>query len=185
MAAVRAPGPTGIACWGSISRQSDEFEREIVNGCEGIKPGWVRVNFNYFISEAVFEFIIDAVDLVANEGWKLLPYYDFDPASGEWRHRDGRPEAKMRLHDLKYSEGQLQYRARHASEPEWVLQTYIEDAKKIFAAAGERIEKERVRDPVLTEDFQHLRWFPLSQEILAELDGPACEASDPPAFTRR
>ena len=51
---------------------SREFEREIGRGCEGIKPGWVRVNFNYFISEKVFDFILDAVHLVANEGWRLL-----------------------------------------------------------------------------------------------------------------
>ena len=28
---------------------------------EGIKPGWVRVNFNYFIDEATFQYIVDAV----------------------------------------------------------------------------------------------------------------------------
>jgi hypothetical protein len=31
----------------------------------GIKPGWVRVSFNYFISEATFDYIVQAVDLVA------------------------------------------------------------------------------------------------------------------------
>jgi len=51
--------------------RSHEFEREISRGCEGIKPGWVRVNFNYFISEMVFEFILDAVDLVATEGLEV------------------------------------------------------------------------------------------------------------------
>ena len=42
------------------------------HGCEGIKPGWVRVNFNYFISEAVFDYVVEAVRLVAREGWRLL-----------------------------------------------------------------------------------------------------------------
>ena len=64
---------------------SIEFEREITRGCEGIKPGWVRVNFNYFISEQVFDFILEAVHLVANEAWRLLwlppalPYYELGP----------------------------------------------------------------------------------------------------------
>ena len=31
----------------------------------------MRVNFNYFISEAVFDFVVEAVDLVAREGWRL------------------------------------------------------------------------------------------------------------------
>jgi len=60
-------GPYGHRLLGIDPETSHEFEREITRGCEGIKPGWVRVNFNYFISEAVFEFILDAVDLVASE----------------------------------------------------------------------------------------------------------------------
>ena len=39
-----------------------------MRGCEGIKPGWVRVNFNYFLSETVFQFLLDAVNLVASDG---------------------------------------------------------------------------------------------------------------------
>ena len=59
-------GPYGHRLLGIDLETSHAFEREIARGCEGIKPGWVRVNFNYFISEAVFEFILDAVDLVAH-----------------------------------------------------------------------------------------------------------------------
>jgi hypothetical protein len=49
-------------------RVGSEFEREIAHACEGIKPGWVRVNFNYFISEPVFTYIVDAVRLIARDG---------------------------------------------------------------------------------------------------------------------
>ena len=65
-AAARAPGPYGHRLLGIDIERSHEFEREIAAGCEGIKPGWVRVNFNYFISEAVFDYIVEAVDLVAD-----------------------------------------------------------------------------------------------------------------------
>jgi selenocysteine lyase/cysteine desulfurase len=44
-------GPYGHRLLGIDLARSNEFEREIINGgCEGIKPGWVRVNFNYFLS---------------------------------------------------------------------------------------------------------------------------------------
>ena len=85
-AAARAPGRTATGCSASTSRRSHEFEREIARGCEGIKPGWVRVNFNYFISEAVFDYILRSVELVAREGWRLLPGYRFEAATGLWRH---------------------------------------------------------------------------------------------------
>ena len=87
-------GPYGHRLLGIDLDASHAFEREIARGCEGIKPGWVRVNFNYFISEAVFEFILDAVDLVARDGWRLLPQYRFDaddrPVAPPRRRRSSR-----------------------------------------------------------------------------------------------
>ncbi len=44
-------GPYGHRLLGIDLERSHEFEREITRGCEGIKPGWTRVSFNYFISE--------------------------------------------------------------------------------------------------------------------------------------
>ncbi len=61
-------GPYGHALLGIDLERSREFEREIGRGCEGIKPGWVRVNFNYFISDVVADYVIEAVRLVARDG---------------------------------------------------------------------------------------------------------------------
>ncbi|HMA47452.1 MAG TPA: aminotransferase class V-fold PLP-dependent enzyme, partial [Frankiaceae bacterium] len=66
-------GPYGHRLLGIDLERSHAFERQIAVGCEGIKPGWVRVNLNYFISEAVCDYIVEAVCLVADEGAKLLP----------------------------------------------------------------------------------------------------------------
>ena len=71
-------GPYGHRLLGIDIERSHEFEREITGGCEGIKPGWVRVNFNYFLSDAVADYIVEAVRLVARDGWRLLPDYHFD-----------------------------------------------------------------------------------------------------------
>ena len=90
-------GPYGHRLLGIDLERSHEFEREISHGCEGIKPGWVRVNFNYFVSEAVFEYIVSAVVLVADHGWRLMPQYRFDPATGRWHHRNGPVEPPLRL----------------------------------------------------------------------------------------
>ena len=79
-------GPYGHRLLGIDIETSHAFEREIARGCEGIKPGWIRVNFNYFISEAVFDFLVRAVALVARDGWRLTPWYRFVPATGLWRH---------------------------------------------------------------------------------------------------
>jgi selenocysteine lyase/cysteine desulfurase len=164
-------GPYGHRLLGIDIDTSKEFEREIVRGCEGIKPGWVRVNFNYFLSEIQFQFIIDAIQLIARDGWRLLPHYAFDPDTGEWRHRGHNPKGVMRLDDISYRAGKLEYRSRHSTEPEWALPNYLDDARRVIAAATEEFRTLDVVDPVRTADFEELRWFPLPSEVVAELRG--------------
>ncbi len=98
-------GPYGHRLLGIDLERSHEFEREITGGCEGIKPGWVRVNFNYFVSDTVADYIIDAVRLVARDGWRLLEDYTFDTATGRWRHRDGLVEPPISLRAISYDGG--------------------------------------------------------------------------------
>ncbi len=165
-------GPYGHRLLGIGLTRSREFECAVLAGLEGIKPGWTRVNFNYFISEEVFEFIIEAVLLVASEGWKLLPDYRFCPVSGQWRHRAGRPAPVMRLTDLSYRGGRMSYPSRHISTPEWALPEYIVQARHIIDQAADAtvecaIEPERAP----SEMFEMLRWFPLPAEALDELTG--------------
>jgi hypothetical protein len=156
-------GPYGHRLLGINLEQSREFEREISRGCEGIKPGWVRVNFNYFLTEAVFEFILDAVDLVASEGWRLLPRYAFDPVGGLWRHLDGPPEPPLSLHDVVYRDGTMTYRAHRHREPESRLPEYLAEARRLFAASH---GAPAVRAPLdLDADFEALRWFWLPGEL--------------------
>jgi selenocysteine lyase/cysteine desulfurase len=168
-------GPYGHRLLGIDLATSKEFEREIVRGCEGIKPGWVRVNFNYFLSEAQFQFLLDAIHMIADHGWKLLPDYRFAPETGLWHHAQGAPEAAMRLADISYRGGKMEYRSRQATEPESALTAYLDDARRIFADAvvgtGQRSRTQPPRDPPLTADFEHLRWFWLPREIASELEG--------------
>jgi selenocysteine lyase/cysteine desulfurase len=155
-------GPYGHRLLGIDLQQSHAFEREIARGCEGIKPGWTRVSFNYFISERVFRYIVDAVDLVATEGWRLLPEYRFDPVTGLWRHHAGPVEPPFRLTDLRYdaSTGAIVVPdVPHDRAPESALATHLEDARRILAAAG--TDGDDDGDGHLGADFEQLRWFEL------------------------
>ncbi len=172
-------GPYGHRLLGIDLDTSRRFECAIVAGNEGIKPGWVRVNFNYFISETVFQFILDAVHFVATHGWKLLPHYQFDVATGQWKPRRTRPAPARRLHDLSYRSGKLEYRSLHATEPEWALESYLKDAARIVseAEAELRAAPPFEEDSTLPADLERLRWFPLPGEIAREVQGgivPTC-----------
>jgi selenocysteine lyase/cysteine desulfurase len=164
-------GPYGHRLLGIDIERSHRFEREIARGCEGIKPGWVRVNFNYFISEAVFGYLLDAVHLVAEQGWKLLGDYRFDPASGRWRHRAGPVEPPLRLHQLRYdARGRLHGGSGgHASASDDALPGYLDQARRLLAgrpATGDGDGDARALAG-LSADFESLRWFVLPPACLS------------------
>ncbi|OGO53580.1 MAG: aminotransferase [Chloroflexi bacterium RBG_16_72_14] len=160
-------GPYGHRLLGIDIETSHEFEREITRGCEGIKPGWVRVNFNYFISEPVFEFILDAVDLVAREGWRLLPEYAFDPATGLWRHRDGLPEPPLSLRDIRYADGRMAYDGHRRHEAESRLAAYLAEARALLADRPRRLAAPTIDEGAVGPDFEALRWFLLPEDVAA------------------
>jgi selenocysteine lyase/cysteine desulfurase len=162
-------GPYGHRLLGIDPTTSGRMLCAILAGQEGARPGWVRINFNYFISEASFEFLLDAVDFVAEHGWKLLPYYRFNPKTGSWVHRDGRPAPVLRLHDISYEGGQLSYPMRHATEPEWAFRHYLAEARRIVDDAVKNAATAGAEDPELTEDVEKIRWFPLPTEARDEL----------------
>ncbi|UCG40320.1 MAG: aminotransferase class V-fold PLP-dependent enzyme [Acidimicrobiia bacterium] len=151
-------GPYGHRLLGIDIETSHEFEREIGRGCEGIKPGWVRVNFNYFIDEQTYEYIVKAVSLIAEHGANLLPAYDFDPATGLWRHRGGTAEPPLSLHDIDYSGGAMEYRARRHEFAGEDLAGYLAAAEATLLAGATTTQP---MDLEVTEDFETLRWFPL------------------------
>jgi selenocysteine lyase/cysteine desulfurase len=136
---------------------SERMDAEVARGHLGAKLAFVRLSFNYFMSETVFQYILEAVHLVANEGWKLLPLYSFDPDSGLWRHADARARAPLSLYDVLAPAGP------HATAPESVLPGYLERAREVI----DRVEAHPPGAspmPVLTPDFERIRWFPLPGE---------------------
>ena len=155
-------GPYGHRLLGIDIERSHEFEREIAHGCEGIKPGWVRVNFNYFVSDAVADYVIDAVHLVADHGAALLSDYLFEPATGLWRHRAGPVEPPLRLSQVGYdpATGEMTYPRHDEPVPESALPGYLDEARRIVAGAGECPPDADLSDAI-SADFEHLRWFEL------------------------
>lgn len=154
-------GPYGHRLLGIDLSTSREFRREIEAGCEGVKPGWVRVNFNYFLSEPVCDYMLEAIELIATHGWKLLPQYTFCAQTGQWRHRRGRPEPVMRLTDICYRHGRMEYRSRHMTEPEDALVGYLDEARRVFIDAESELGQLPTPEPTR---FESLRWFPLPHE---------------------
>jgi len=142
--------------------QSRAFEESIVQGCNGIKPGWVRVGFNYFFSDTLADYIIEAINLIADHGWKLLPQYTFDSETGIWRHHNALDDAPMGLQDFDMmtpppSEGE--------TIGEDALAGYLNQARDILEKADATINAHAQATGPLTSEAETLRWFPLPEEF--------------------
>jgi selenocysteine lyase/cysteine desulfurase len=154
-------GPYGHRLLGIDLERSHAFEREITRGCEGIKPGWVRVNFTYFLDETVADYIIDAVRFVARSGSRFLRDYTFDEHTGLWHHRGGAVEPPLRLRDVSYDPvtGEMCYPRHETTAPVSVLREHLAEAEVLATARAEPDWAVDAR--VLGADFEALRWFEL------------------------
>ena len=126
----------------------------------GAKLAFARVSFDYFMSEAVFDYIVDAVHLIANDGWKLLPLYRFDPATGLWHHARARARPRLSLDDVAFDSDVA--RRVPATAPESAL------ARPARRGAADHprgaAQRPAAADPPLPADFERIRWFPLPGE---------------------
>ena len=164
-------GPYGHRLLGIDLARSMRFHEAIDAGAEGIKPGWVRVNFNYFISREILEFIIAAVEFLADEGWRFLPHYGFEPDTGIWRHHHAEPDARLGLEDISYRTGRMEYPHRHLTEPESAFGDYLNEARKIATRLGTPDDPHpsvSVPPIVLADHLERLRWFPLPGEEMGD-----------------
>ncbi len=152
-------GPYGHRLLGIDLDRSHAFEREINEGCEGIKPGWVRVNFNYFIDEETFDYILAAVEAVASHGHRLVNCYDFEPATGLWHHHNGPTTPPMSLHHVSYTDGAMSHADHRVQAESKSLAEFLAEAEQQMSSAACDPHPERTRD--LSDDFESLRWFPV------------------------
>jgi selenocysteine lyase/cysteine desulfurase len=152
-------GPYGHRLLGIDLERSHEFEREITGGCEGIKPGWVRVNFNYFLSDTVADYVVDAVRLVARDGWRLLGDYRFDQMAGRWHHRHGLVEPPISLRAITYDAGRPLMPSERLTGGEELLADHLREGAEILSgSSGPDLSAHPGK---VSADFEHLRWFDL------------------------
>ena len=80
-------GPYGHRLLNIDNETSEQYRKWIVKGLCGIKPGWCRVSMHYAMDDLEADFILDAVEFVANHGHHFLSLYNFDLHSGAWTHK--------------------------------------------------------------------------------------------------
>jgi selenocysteine lyase/cysteine desulfurase len=159
-------GPYGHLLLCITPRRSAALRAQAAAGYLGVKPGWARINFSYFISETVGQYLIDAVDLVARHGHRLLPDYCFDPHSGHWQHR-----AQPSAYEPDVLTAMLEPPPPEHSLPESVLALHLREAQTLLRARPDRIEDGPTGLPV---PFEELREFHLPPSCVAYITQGVC-----------
>ncbi|MEE2961610.1 MAG: aminotransferase class V-fold PLP-dependent enzyme [Myxococcota bacterium] len=155
-------GPYAHRLLGISSDRAHDFEEAVIHGYEALKPGWVRLNFNYFLHEPEFEFLLAAVGMVVKFGWKLLPYYQLNIKRSVFRHKLSMKPFAHSLEDICYSDGRMQFGARKLTEPDTKLSVYLSQAQQLFSElSGDIFQLSETE----FKDYEYLRWFVLPEEV--------------------
>ncbi|VAW06171.1 Cysteine desulfurase [hydrothermal vent metagenome] len=149
-------GPYGHELLDIDMDHSRAISRAVDGGHAILKPGWVRLNFNYFIGEETFDYVLQAVELIAEHGWRLLGKYHYDPDRGIWINGDGQAISSRNLDEISFDQGIFQAPETPDHGPRRPLPRYLEQARQILTTA----EIDRTETfPPLPAEFEDLRWF--------------------------
>lgn len=113
---------------------------------------------------------MEAIKMVATEGWKLLPQYIVDLDTGEWRHHaNSISKDRKWLGSIRYTDGKMTMHERRISGPGHFPQSYsdcLQTARNIFNRARKTSMKNTYTDQTITFDAraEKLRWFMTPQE---------------------
>ncbi|XP_076344944.1 uncharacterized protein LOC143244342 isoform X2 [Tachypleus tridentatus] len=160
----------------NLRRYKEYSEREI------LRPGFVRLNFPYFMPDEEVDFITEALQLVAKEGWKLLPQYIFNPETGEWKHHYHQVFKERKwLGSISYNEGRMSYVKSQDVPKELPPQS----KKECLEKAREEIDKAskvayRIELPeqelMFDKEAANIRWLLLPSEAKSYMLGEKKEA---------
>jgi len=151
-------GPYGHSLLGMDMQYSRAIEEQISAGHMILRPGWVRLNFNYFISEAEFDYLLSAIELVAEHGWRLLPHYGFDTESGVWRFQKDVRKLPVSLVDFSFDHSVA---ATDKGPLSWELDRLLAQAEREMTAFR---PEQSLASVDLPAEAEGLRWFVLPQD---------------------
>jgi selenocysteine lyase/cysteine desulfurase len=144
-------GPYGHILLGIDHQTSEKYRRFIVQGCEGIKPGWVRVNIHYTLSQEDLDYLIHAIEFIAHAGYLFLQKYMLNMKTAEWHYigfTQQSPEFNL--------DNSFQQKTIHYNEIQTIRSSYFKEAE-VFV---EEIKKQP-SSPYITEEgvIEELNYF--------------------------
>jgi hypothetical protein len=160
-------GPYGHRLLGIDAARSELYRTQIARGLLGIKPGWVRISLPYYGSDQEIDFVLSAVEFVADHGDAFLPLYHLGFRDGIWTHienpmRDAQP---IELTAKALGEAALRYATSAPLPPamppglDAERAGYLEEAERLAAHLRARYPAPEYRKGIGDGDVDRLIWF--------------------------
>ncbi|XP_010245842.1 PREDICTED: uncharacterized protein LOC104589278 [Nelumbo nucifera] len=124
-------GPYGHLLLDVKETLSLAFRSAVQKGYSGVKPGWTRVSFPYYMSIEEFEFILAAMEFLSIYGQRFLPLYHFNWKTGNWTFKKRAFVEKQigEVHELDFSKLLLAYKKANGVVDKYA--SYLETARNI------------------------------------------------------
>jgi selenocysteine lyase/cysteine desulfurase/tRNA(Ile)-lysidine synthase TilS/MesJ len=176
---------SGCACASPYTQDllgmTSELVRQYIGvlseGFDIFRPGFTRVSLPYFFKEEVIDYILDAIEFVANNALWFLPLYKYSLENGSFIHRGfeakgGRDSLRRWLEAVDYSSGTMRspdYAAPKFSDFDCLRRQAENELKKVKTCryAGLSLTE----NSALPVKYEHLVWFVLPAEVLRYIQG--------------
>lgn len=146
-------GPYGLQLLGIDQPRREKIREQVNRGAHAIKPGWVRLSIPYYASRDDVEFILRAVEFVADHGHVFVPQYRLGWLDGVWHHTE-RPMTDVKPIELTVEallETSQHFGAGDHEQPLTESQlraereSYFAEAQRLAQSLAERWEREKPR----------------------------------------
>jgi selenocysteine lyase/cysteine desulfurase len=151
-------GPYGHRLLDIDEPTSEDYRAWIRRGYSGIKPGWCRISLHYVMDDIEVNFILDAIDFVAEHGRRLLGLYNFDVGSGNWNHKKDDVELPGLSISAAFARSSDPAPVLDAEKRRELYQSFLAHARRL---ADEAVTDDGVGEAELSGDVEKLRFFEL------------------------
>jgi len=149
-------GPYGHRLLDIDFEKSEQYRKWIGKGFSGIKPGWCRVSLHYVMDDIEADYILDAIEFVADQGYRFLPQYNFDVHTGAWLHKADCVCLEGFSLDAALDCGAYQSRALSEGERKLLYSAYLHEANTL---AGELANEQAPEEHSLDAELETLKFF--------------------------
>lgn len=162
-------GPYGHDLLQIARRRSLALDACVQAGDNALRPGWVRLNFNYFIDDQECEYLLRALEHIAQHGWRLLPAYKLDRSSGLWSHRSSAQKSAVPLEPF---EAFMTSKAANLMSLPDYAELIHEGERLLLSGASKDHLVEAAKEPVWQGACEQWRWFLLPRDVATDTPEP-------------